>query len=149
MDLGSAKRRVHRSGREKIRRLVAIADDEIVADGTLEFETKEWATHIAEIRLLVARPYQRKGLGTLMARELYLFAASNKVEEIIVKLLGPQTGVLNIFEHLGFKKQAEYPEYVKDQRGRKQDLIVMRCKLEELWQKLEDHMTGGDWRRAR
>ena len=31
---------------------------------------------------------------------------------------------------------------------RKQDLIVMRCKLEELWQKLEDHMTGGDWRRA-
>jgi hypothetical protein len=64
-------------------------------------------------------------------------------------MLGPQKGVRKIFEHLGFKKQAEYPEYVKDQHGAKQDLIVMRCKLEELWQKLEDHMASGDWRRAR
>jgi hypothetical protein len=28
-------------------------------------------------------------------------------------------------------------------------LIVMRCPLEELWQKLEEHMAGADWQRTR
>jgi L-amino acid N-acyltransferase YncA len=148
-DLSAAKQRIRGKGLGKIRRLVAVLDDQIIGDGTLEFEAREWATHIAEIRLLVGRPYQRRGLGSLMARELFLLAARKKVEEIIVKMMGPQLGVQAIFEHLGFHRVAEYRDFVKDISGKKQDLIVMRCPLEELWQKLEEHMAGADWQRTR
>lgn len=144
-----ALHRIQSMKADNIIRLAAVDQDQIVADGALELETHEWKGHIGEIRLIVARPFQRKGLGTLMARELYLIAAKKKVEEIVVKIMKPQAGVINIFEHLGFIKEAEFHDYVKDIHGVKHDLVVMRCKLEELWQKLEDHITGSDWRRAR
>jgi L-amino acid N-acyltransferase YncA len=133
----------------RIMRLVAVVDDQIVADGSLELEAQGWKEHMAEIRLIVARPFPRQGLGTQMARELYLLAASKKVEEIIVKIMGPQKGVQDIFKRLGFHPEAVLHDYVRDMSGKKQDLVVMRCDLEELWQKLDDHMTDSDWRRTR
>jgi len=143
------ERRIQAMESGKVMRLVAIADERIIADGALELEAQGWKEHIAEIRLIVARPFQHKGLGTLMARELYVLAASKKVEQIIVKIMGPQVGVRNIFERLGFHPEAELHDYVKDISGTRQDLIVMRCDLDELWQKLEDHMAGSDWQRMR
>ena len=104
---------------------------------------------MGEIRLIVGPEFQRKGLGTLMARELYLLAASKKVEEIIVRIMAPQKGVQTIFKRLGFHKEAVLHHYVKDIAGIKQDLVVMRCDLEELWQKLGDHLHDSDWRRTR
>jgi L-amino acid N-acyltransferase YncA len=132
-----------------VMRLVAVAGDQIVADGALELETESWKEHVGEIRLIVARPFQNKGLGKLMARELYLLANSKQVEEIVVKVMGPQTGVQKMFERLGFHKEAELQDYVKDRRGAKQNLILMRCKLEELWQKMDDYLGRSDWRRSR
>jgi ribosomal protein S18 acetylase RimI-like enzyme len=134
---------------EGIVRLVAVTGDQIVADGSLELEAQGWKEHIAEIRLVVARQFQRKGLGKLMARELYLLAASKRVEEIIVKIMGPQAGVQKVFKRLGFHREAVLHDYVKDISGAKQDLIVMRCNLEELWQKLGDHIDDSDLQRMR
>lgn len=144
-----AGRRIQELKSGRIMRLVAVVDEQIVADGSLELEAQGWGEHRAEIRLVVANPFQRKGLGTLMARELYLLAASKKVEEIIVKIMGPQVGVQNIFKRLGFHQEAVLHDYVKDISGTKQDLIVMRCNLEELWQKLRDHIVDSDWQRMR
>ncbi|MFQ5869252.1 MAG: GNAT family N-acetyltransferase [Candidatus Zixiibacteriota bacterium] len=130
-------------------RLVAVADDKIVADGALDLPTHGWTKHVAELRLIVARPFQRKGLGMLMARELYGLAATNKVEEIIVEMMRPQVAAMTIFKSLGFHQEAILPDYVRDIRGKKQDLVLMRCDLESLWQTLEDHMADSDWQRTR
>jgi len=143
------ERRIQAIESGRIMRLVAIVEDQIVADGSLELEAQGWEEHIAEIRLIVARPLQRKGLGTLMARELFVLAASKKIEEVVVKIMGAQVGVQNIFKRLGFHPEAVLHDYVKDISGTKQDLIVMRCDLEELWQKLGDHMADSDWQRMR
>jgi RimJ/RimL family protein N-acetyltransferase len=133
----------------RVVRLVAVAGDEIVADGSLELDPDSWKGHMAEIRLIVARPFQRQGLGMLMARELYFQAASRKVEEIVVKYMAPQKGARNIFEKLGFKEDAVLRNYAQDMGGRRQDLVVMRCDLEALWQKLESQTDHRDWRRTR
>lgn len=145
----SVEERIRTMDTGLINRLVAVVDDRIVADGSLELEAHEWKKHIAEIRLIVAHNYQRKGLGTLMARELYFLAASRKVEEIIVKIMEPQKGVVNIFKRFGFHQEAILPDYVKDIHGLKHDLIVMRCDLEGLWQKMGEHIIDADWQRTR
>jgi L-amino acid N-acyltransferase YncA len=132
-----------------IMRLAAAADDEIVADGSLELESEGWKEHIAELRLIVARPYQRKGLGKMMARELYLLAASKKVEEIVVKIMEPQIHARTIFKKLGFHHDTVFEDYVKDIHGVKHDLIIMRCDLEALWSKIGEHMAISDWQRMR
>ena len=133
----------------RIIRLAALVDGQIVADGALELEGHGWKDHVGEIRLIVASPYQRKGLGMLMARELYLLAAGQKVEEIVVKFMEPQVGAMNIFERLGFKREAILHDYVRDIEGTKRNLILMRCDLESLWQKLDDYIGNFDWQRAR
>jgi ribosomal protein S18 acetylase RimI-like enzyme len=130
-------------------RLVALIDDEIVADGALELGIQEWNRHIAEIRLIVAHPYQRLGLGMLMARELFILASGKKIEEIMVEFMGPQVGARKIFERLGFHEDAVLRNYVRDIDGNKQDLILMRCDLESIWQKLDDFIAGFDWQRTR
>ncbi len=130
-------------------RLVALVEDRIVADGSLELSGEAWKRHVGELRLIVARDYQRKGLGILMARELYGLAAGARVEEIIVKMMRPQKAARSIFSKLGFREEAVLPDYVKDLGGRKQDLILMRCDLEALWSEMEDFLASGDWQRTR
>lgn len=133
----------------KVRRLVAIYGEEIVADGSLELEGHEWKEHIGELRLIVARHFQRKGLGALMARELYSLATSEKIEEIVVKMLRPQAAARGIFKKLGFHEDVTLHDYVKDISGTKQDLIVMRCDLKSLWKEMEDYLAETDWQRTR
>lgn len=130
-------------------RLVALIDDQVVADGALEIEKTEWKSHIAELRLIVARRFQNRGLGKLMAHELFFLALGRKVEEITAKFMAPQNRAVSIFERLGFHRDVELHDYVKDIHGHKQDLIVMRCDLESLWKKLDEHIHDFDWRRTR
>ena len=129
-----------------VKRLVAVADDKIVADGALEFSHFGWERHIAELRLFVAAPYQRKGLGTLMAGALYDLAASAGIEEIVVKMMASQTAAIRIFQTLGFHQEVVLRDYVKDMKGTKKDLVLMRCRLEDLWQKYEEFVRDTDMR---
>ncbi len=133
----------------KIQRIVAIAKNGIAAEGILEMEGHGWKGHVGELRLFVCPTYQRKGLGMLVARELYNLAAAAKVEVIVVKMMRPQLSARKIFRRLGFHEEILIPDYVKDLRGEVQDLIMMRCDLKSLWQEMEDYLAHGDFRRAR
>ena len=76
----------------RARRLVAVAGDVIVGDGALELEGHGWGDDVAEFRLIVSRPFQKLGLGTLLARELFLLAAASRVERIVARFLTPPGG---------------------------------------------------------
>jgi ribosomal protein S18 acetylase RimI-like enzyme len=143
------RQRIRSMRAERTKRLVAIHKDEIVADGALELGGQGWKSHIGELRLIVSPRFQRLGLGMRMARELYLLAAKDNVEEIVVRMMKPQKAAHKIFKRLGFHEDAMLHDYVKDLTGTKQDLIVMRCSLKELWQELEDYFADTDWQRMR
>lgn len=142
------ERRIREMRSGNVKRLVAAIDDKIVADGSLEFSREEWKKHVGEVRLIVARPYRRKGLGLLMARELFLLAASHRMEEVVVRMMRPQKAARSIFHKLGFRQEIVLPDYVKDLAGKKQDMILMRCDLEALWREMEDSFASGDRERA-
>ena len=115
----------------------------------LELRGPGWKEHVGELRLIVAPNHQRKGLGTLMARELYQLAASERIKEVVVQMMRPQVAAQSIFRRLGFAQELVMPQYVVDRRGEKQDLILMRCELEALWQELEHYCEALDWQRVR
>ena len=143
------ERRIHDAEEGRVARLVALDGNDIVADGALELRGHGWGENVAEIRLIVARPYQRHGVGTLMARELYFLATGRRVDRIVARVMRPQEGAYRIFKRLGFKDEFLIPEHVRDQDGRWQDLIIMRCTLEDLWREMEEMFEHTDWRRAR
>ena len=127
-----------------VKRLVAVTGETIVADGALEFSHFGWERHLAELRLFVATSYQRKGLGMLMAGALYDLAESAGIEEIVVKMMPSQTAALRIFRKLGFRDEVVLRNYVKDMRGTRRDLVLMRCRLEDLWQRYGDFLHETD-----
>ena len=130
-------------------RVVAIIDDHIVADGSLERDRLDWAEPVAEIRLIVSRPWRRFGLGTLMARELYTLANRHQVDRMKARVMRPQKAARQIFRRLGFHEEFLIPDEVRDRDGVWQDLIVMRCDLATLWNELEHMLQESDWRRHR
>jgi L-amino acid N-acyltransferase YncA len=135
--------------RGQLQRLVAVVDDRIVANGVLESEGPGWKGHLVEMRLIVARSHRRKGLGMIMARELYLLANREHVREITAKLMRPQTAARTMLKKFGFREDTMIPDYVQDQSGKAQDLLVMRCDMDTLWKGFEDYLEATDWRRAR
>ena len=132
-----------------VRRLVALSGDEIVADGALELEGHGWKEHMGELRVIVARRFQRKGVGLNMMRELYLLAVSEKVDELVVKMMDPQIAARKIVERLGFIEDGKLTKYVRDIQGERHDLIVMRCDLNSAWNTLDEYFTDTDWERRK
>ena len=122
-----------------VKRIVAEVDETIVADAALELKPHGWERHLAEFRIIVASDFKRQGLGMFMAEELYEIALKEQVEEMIVQLMAPQTEAKKIFERLGFKQDVVMKQFVKDVKGKRQDLVIMRCNLDEIWNKIESY----------
>ena len=130
-------------------KVVALNENIIVAYGLLELEQKQWNKQSCEIRMLVSNDYRRKGLGILLARELYSLAISKKVEDIIVKMMKPQKAAISIFKRMGFKQESVLYDYGIDLDGVRQDIIIMRCDVADMWKELEEYLENSDWQRTR
>jgi GNAT superfamily N-acetyltransferase len=133
----------------RIFRVVAVHDGDIIADGALELSIEEWGKNQGELRVIVAREFQRKGLGMIMMRELYFLALKNKIERIVGKVMKPQIAAQSICKKLGFHEEAVIPAYVRDQAGVPQDFVIMTCDIKSLWEELEYFYSASDWQRCR
>lgn len=130
-------------------RVVAVHGGLIIASGVLELSGEAWSKHQGEIRLMVARPFQQRGLGAIMIRELYFIAVQNNLQTIVAKMMRPQVGAQKIFRRLGFRDDSLMPDFVKDIKGESQDLIIMTCDVKQLWKQLDRLFSESDWQRCR
>lgn len=126
-------------------RLLAFRDDDVVANGALEFQGEGWRRHMAEIRTIVDPGLRRLGVGAMMIRHLFEEAKRREVEKVEVRLVEPQVSARKVCERLGFHLDAVLPDYVKDADGRLQSLLVMSCTLDEVFHQLGGFYDHGDW----
>lgn len=130
-----------------VHRLIALHNNEIIADGALELSPFEWEKHIGEIRIIIHPNFRRKGLGMIMARELYFIASAEKLEKIIARMMRTQEAAIKIFKKLGFHYETTLSNYVKDRAGQPQDLIIMSINMKELWDEMEIYFLHSDMQR--
>lgn len=123
---------------EKVLPLIAEKDGEIIGDATLHRDIHGWGKHIGEIRVVVARPYQRKGLGAILARELFHQALRIGLHKLQALMMSNQIGAYKAFKKLGFKKEAELKDHVIDLQGNKHNLIIMTNNVRNLVEKIDD-----------
>lgn len=126
-------------------RLIALADDQVVASGLLELSGEGWRRHMGEIRVIIAPAYRRRRLGTTLIRDLFEEAERREVERVDVKLAESQVGARKICERLGFRTDAVLPGHIKDSRGDLQSMVIMSCTLDDMWKELKDFYDQGDW----
>lgn len=117
--------------------IVAVFDGKIVGQGNLYRESHGWMTHVAQIRLVVSRPFQRTGLGKQMAHELVRLAMQSGVDKIVALVMDKQAGAKKAFERLGFVQEALLKDHVRDVQGRKHDLLILSNDVSHLWDAME------------
>jgi RimJ/RimL family protein N-acetyltransferase len=124
---------------EKVFPILAWKGNEVVADATLHKNLVGWMKHVGSIRIVIAREYQRKGLGSVLANELFLRALKSGLEKIVAEMMETQQGTKKVFEKLGFMEEAVLRGQVCDQMGVRHDLLVLTKDLEEFWADIQNH----------
>ena len=131
---------------DRVLPMIAEKDSDILGDATLHFGRYRWQRHMAEIRCVVARKYQKKGLGTALMRELVSVAEQKNVSKIQANVMDAQESAQRAFLRLGFKKEAELKDFLMDRNGRTHNLILMVNDVSEMWKKMEDLLILHDVR---
>lgn len=117
------------------------AESEVVACATLHRYPHGWQRHVGEIRIVVARPFQRRGLGSLMARVIIAEALAAGLDKLVAAMMADQIRARKAFSQLGFIPEATLKDQVMDLRGRTHDLLIMTRDVKALWDELEQTDT--------
>jgi RimJ/RimL family protein N-acetyltransferase len=110
--------------------LVAEAEGRIVGDITLHMRQKGWKRHLGNVRVVVAKDYQGRGLGTLLINEIVELAGEFGLEKLLAEIHFQAVGAFNAFKNAGFSVKAIFEDLVKDPAGKSSDLVVMICDVQ-------------------
>ncbi len=110
--------------------LLAEAQGRIVGDATLHMRKVGWKRHLGNVRVVVAKDYQNKGLGSLLINELVELAGEYGLEKLIAEIHLQAHGAMAAFKRAGFSVKAVFEDLVKDTAGRNSDLVVMVCDVQ-------------------
>jgi ribosomal protein S18 acetylase RimI-like enzyme len=117
-------RLVNAHAAENWRQVVAVAGGSIVGYGAVR-QLPGWSSHVADIRLIVAQSWRRRGLGTALALAVLEAARGLGISKLIVDMLEQQYAGQAIFLRLGFRHEGRLLDHARDQRGGCHNLVVM------------------------
>lgn len=126
---------------EKVFSVLAFVGDDVVGDATLHMDQLGWTRHIGEVRCVVAKEYQRQGLGTTLIREMFHRALQKGLHKLRAQMPETQVGAMKAFQAIGFEKEAVLKDHMMDIKGNKHDLVIMTNLVDELWRKIADQMV--------
>lgn len=117
--------------------LVAEHEGRIVGDATLHRSRHGWSRHVAQIRVVVARDFQHRGLGTALIRCLVRHAIGLGLDKLVAEVVDNQTAARRAFEKLGFVQEAVLKGHVRDIHGIKRDLVILANDCSHIWETME------------
>lgn len=110
--------------------LLAEHEGRIVGDATLHMRKVGWKRHLGNVRVVVAKDYQNRGLGTLLINEIVELAGEFGLEKLVAEIHLQAHTALTAFKHAGFVTKAVFEDLVRDPAGRSSDLVVMVCDIQ-------------------
>jgi RimJ/RimL family protein N-acetyltransferase len=105
--------------------VLAEVGGKLVGHGSLIRTEQAWTRHLGEIILLIAPEFRGKGLGSILAGEIFAKAEELNLQKVVARMAADQKGAIAVFERLGFKIEALLADYVIDRNDRTHDLIAM------------------------
>ena len=103
----------------------ATLDGKVLGTTAVLLDKQSWSAHVGELRILVLPEARDTGLGRILIQESFLMGLDLELEKLTVRMMLDQEGAINVFEEMGFKKEAMLLDHVKDSQGKKHDLLMM------------------------
>ena len=111
--------------------LVALDVERIVADSSLKFNQVGWRKHQGEFRVTVDLEYRERGLSTVLIEDIIEIARYMGLEQLTAEVAPTLDKIYFLCEKVGFKEAAVLKNFIKDQQGVYEDLVVMVMDLKE------------------
>jgi RimJ/RimL family protein N-acetyltransferase len=125
---------------DRIFPLLAVSEGRVVADATLHRNAHAWSRHVGEIRMVIARDWQRQGLAAVLTHELVAAASERGIDIIEARVLEGQHGAQVAMERLGFEVDVVLRNRATDRTGRRRSVVIMTRDVAELWRRMADMM---------
>jgi len=110
---------------EKTLPILALKDDVVIGDATINRRRFGWKWHLGTVRVFVHKEYRNVGLGHLMIDELVDIAFKLGIEKLIVEIPDLGAAAIHAFTRAGFYRVAVIPNMVKDRENMPVDVVVM------------------------
>jgi len=105
--------------------LIAFNGDRIVASATIKFNPIGWRKHQAEIRGTVDPDFREKGLSTCVMNMIIEISKSMGIDQLTAEVSPALDEAYFLCEKVGFKEVAVLKNFIKDQEGNYEDLVIM------------------------
>ncbi|MDP6260582.1 MAG: GNAT family protein [Candidatus Neomarinimicrobiota bacterium] len=142
LDVRHIKERCQDTEKGEILRRIALMNNVIVGDTSLEVDTDSWKSGTAYLRLVIDPKQVGKGVQYVLAKDMYEIAQDKNLKKVVAKFMRPQIDLMDIYQKLGFRMEGVLPDYVHDQEGKEQDLVVMVASLDDM---RKAYSFIGDW----
>jgi GNAT superfamily N-acetyltransferase len=105
--------------------VMASQDGKVLGTTAVLLDKQSWSAHVGELRILVLPEARNTGLGRILIQESFLMGLGLRLEKLTARMMLDQEGAINVFEEMGFKKEAMLLDHVKDSQGKKHDLLML------------------------
>lgn len=117
--------------------LLAEYRDRVIGDATLH-RPGGWMRHVGEIRVVTDPFYRRRGLASILAREIFYLALQAGLDKMVAEMAADQVAARKVFERLGFQPEARLSNHIQDAAGKKHDLVLLSTDIPALMQKMQE-----------
>lgn len=116
---------IRRLNDENLHTILVEKDGQLVGHGSLLHEEQVWTRHLGGMILLLSPAVRGRGLGNILASELFAYAKDLKLLKVMARMAATQKSAMQVFEKLGFKLEALLADCVIDRNDRTHDLVIM------------------------
>jgi ribosomal protein S18 acetylase RimI-like enzyme len=108
------------------------------ADGAMTGIVAVWpgvgrASHVGDLRLVVAADCRRRGLGGDLARRAVADALRRGLTKMTVEVASEQQGTIDMFLAMGFRAEALLCDQLRDADGAFHDVVLLAHLAEDMW----------------
>jgi L-amino acid N-acyltransferase YncA len=116
-----------------IQSVIALENDQIIGYCNLHTNELPWTRHVGEIRMSVAGAYRGRGVGRTLANEIFMLARTRGLQKICARMAASQEAAQKVFNNLGFRAEALLSDFVRNENGLTEDLVIMSYDAGEIW----------------
>jgi ribosomal protein S18 acetylase RimI-like enzyme len=117
----------------RIRGCVVDENDELVAVAAL-LPGVDWASHVAELLLLVEPQARRRQVGRTLSRRMLLEAVQHGFAKVSVMIAADNAGAVEMFRKLGFEAEALLRDQLRNPKdATTRDVVILSHLVEDTW----------------
>ena len=113
--------------------VIALESNQMIGYCNLHTNNLPWIRHVGEMRMSVSAAHRGRGIGKALAGEIFSIARARGLKKLWARMAVSQEAAQNVFKSLGFRAEALLSDFVTNENGLTEDLVIMSHDSGELW----------------